>query len=100
MMKPGARVIVISRGGIVEENALGEALKSGHLAGAGIDATEVEPLPKDSPLWDQENIILTQHASALTPELFEGRRLVFIDNLRRFIKGVPLQNICDKKLGY
>jgi len=92
-MKRGSRVIVISRGGIVDEDALADAIADGHLAGAGLDATEIEPLPKGSPLWDQEQIIITQHASALTPELYEGRRVVFIDNLRRFVNGEPLEHI-------
>ena len=100
LMRRGARIIVISRGGIVVEDALAAALADGHLAGAGIDATEVEPLPADSPLWDQENIIITQHASALTPEMYEGRRQVFIENLRRFIAGEPLENVCDMQAGY
>ena len=100
LMKPGSYVVIISRGGIVEEQALADALASGHLAGAGIDATEVEPLPQDSPLWDLENVMLTQHASALSPELYEGRRQVFKDNLARFLKGETLQHICDKSAGY
>ena len=99
-MKRGSRIIVISRGGIVDEDALADAIADGHLAGAGLDATEIEPLPKGSPLWDQENIIITQHASALTPELYEGRRLVFINNLRRFVNDEPLEHICDKTAGY
>jgi phosphoglycerate dehydrogenase-like enzyme len=99
-MKRGSRIIVISRGGIVDEDALADAIADGHLAGAGLDATEIEPLPKGSTLWDQENMIITQHASALTPELYEGRRLVFIDNLRRFVNDEPLQHICDKSAGY
>ncbi len=100
LMKPGSWVVIISRGGIVVEQALAEALSSGHLAGAGIDATEVEPLPQGSPLWDLENVMLTQHASALSPELYEGRRQVFRDNLSRFLAGEPLQHLCDMKAGY
>ena len=100
LMKPGSYVVIISRGGIVEEQALADALASGHLAGAGIDATEVEPLPQDSPLWDLENVMLTQHASALSPELYEGRRQVFKDNLARFLNGEPLRHVCDKSAGY
>ena len=100
LMKPGSHVVIISRGGIIEEQALADALASGHLAGAGIDATEIEPLPQDSPLWDLENVMLTQHASALSPELYEGRRQVFKDNLVRFLNGEPLEHVCDKGAGY
>ena len=100
LMKSDAYVINTARGPIVDEDALADAIADGHLAGAGLDATEIEPLPKRSPLWDQENIIITQHASALTPELYEGRRLVFINNLRRFVNDEPLEHICDKTAGY
>ena len=100
LMKPGSYLIVVSRGGIVDEDALSDALKSGRLAGAGIDATEVEPLPQGSPLWDLDNVILTSHVSALSPELYEGRRQIFRDNLHRFIDGEPLLHVCDKNAGF
>ena len=100
LMRPGSYVVVVSRGGIVDEGALADALSSGHLAGAALDATEVEPLPDESPLWDMDNVIITSHVSALSPELYEGRRQIFRDNLRRFIGGQPLQNLCDKQAGY
>ena len=100
LMKPGSYVVIISRGGIVEEAALSDALASSHLAGAGIDATEIEPLPQGSPLWDLENVMITQHASALSPELYEGRRQVFKDNLAKFLNGEPLEHVCDKSAGY
>ncbi|MCY3800677.1 MAG: D-2-hydroxyacid dehydrogenase [Chloroflexi bacterium] len=94
LMKPGANVIAISRGGIVDEEALAAALESGRLAGAALDVTEVEPLPTDSPLWDLENLILSPHASALTPAMYEGRRQIFRENLRRFIEDKPLAFVC------
>ena len=100
MMPNGSYIVVISRGGIVDEDALANAIKSGHLAGAGIDATEIEPLPQDSPLWDLEEVFISPHASALTPELYEGRREAFRSNLRRFLAGQPLEGMCDQTLGY
>lgn len=100
LMKPGARLVVISRGGIVDEGALAEALRAGRLAGAALDATEVEPLPPESPLWGLPNVILSPHASALSPELYAGRRRIFIDNLRRFLAGQPLAFVCDLRRGY
>ena len=62
-MKPGSYVVAVSRGGIVDEPALIEALKSGHLAGAGLDVTAVVPLPADDPLWDAPNLLITPHDS-------------------------------------
>jgi phosphoglycerate dehydrogenase-like enzyme len=100
LMKRTAHVIVLSRGGIVDEPALIEALQSGQIAGAGIDAPVDEPLPPDSPLWDMENVVLSPHSSALTPEMWEGRKEVFRENLRRFMAGEPLQYVVDKKAGF
>lgn len=99
-MKPDAYLIVVSRGGIVEENALAAALREGRLAGAGLDVTEVEPLPADSPLWDAPNIIITPHTAGASSE--KERRCVEIlrDNLERFAKGEELNNLVDKRLGY
>ncbi len=100
IMKPSAHLIVISRGGIVDEQALAEAVRSGKLAGAGLDATDPEPPAPDSPLWDTPNIVLTPHASALTPSLYIGRREVFKENLRRYLAGEPFLYVCDKRAGY
>ena len=100
LMSKGSYIVIISRGGIVDEDALADAVKSGHLAGAGIDATEVEPLPQESPLWDLDEVFISPHASALTPELYEGRREAFRSNLRRFLAGEPLEGLCDQTAGY
>ncbi len=100
LMREGSYVVVISRGGIVDEDALADAISSGHLAGAGVDATEVEPLPSDSPLWGLDEVFISPHASALTPELYEGRREAFRSNLRRFLSGEPLEAVCDKRAGF
>ena len=100
LMKPTSHLIIISRGGIVDEDALYDALKSGRIAGAGIDAFEVEPLPKDSPWWDLENVIISPHASALTVEMWEGRRQIFKENLRRFVANEPFIYVCDKRAGF
>ncbi len=99
LMKPTAHLIVISRGGIVDEQALAVAVRSGKLAGAGLDATDPEPPAPDSPLWATPNIVLSPHASALTPSLFIGRREVFKENLRRYLAGEPFLYVCDKKTG-
>lgn len=100
LMPEGSYIIVISRGAIVDEEAMCDALESGYLAGAAVDATAVEPLVDDSRLWTLPNVILTPHSSALTPELYEMRRQAFKANLRKFAAGEPLENICNKTLGF
>ncbi len=99
-MRRDAYLIIVSRGGIVEENALADALRSNHLAGAALDVTEQEPLPPGCPLWELPNVIITPHlAGASGPK---ERRCVEIlrDNLIRYARGEPLLNVVDKRLGY
>ena len=100
LLKPSSYVIVISRGGIVDEDALADALQDGRLAGAGIDATAIEPLPQESRLWTLDNVVLSPHASALTPQMYEGRRQVFRENMRRFLNNEPFLYVCDKRAGF
>ena len=100
LLKDSAYLIVISRGGIVDEDALADALQDGRLAGAGIDATEIEPLPQESPLWGLDNVVLSPHASALTPQMYEGRRQIFRENMRRFLGNEPFLYVCDKRAGF
>lgn len=100
LLKPSSYVIVISRGGIVDEDALADALQEGRLAGAGIDATAIEPLPQESRLWTLDNVVLSPHASALTPEMYEGRREIFRENMRRFLNNEPFLYVCDKRAGF
>lgn len=99
-LKKGAFVIIISRGGIVDEWALAEAVESGHLGGAGVDALEPEPPAPDNPLWTTKNVLISPHASAYTPGLYFGRREVFKENLRRYLRGDDFLYVCDKELGY
>jgi phosphoglycerate dehydrogenase-like enzyme len=99
-MKPGAYLINIARGRIVDTDALVKALESGRLAGACLDVTDPEPLPEGHPLWKQKNVIITPHVAA-DGELTEERSAaVFAENLRRFGAGEPLLNCVDKKAGY
>ena len=100
LMKPTARVIIISRGGVVDEDALYDALANRRIAGAGIDAFETEPLAPDSRWWDLKNVIISPHASALTVEMWEGRREIFRENLRRFLANEPFIYVCDKRAGF
>lgn len=100
LLPPRAYLIVVSRGGIVDEDALIEALVSGRLAGAGLDVTAVEPLPPESRLWDAPNLLISPHSSALTPEMWAGRLEIFKENLRRFMDGKPFLYVVDKEAGY
>ena len=100
LMKKGSYIIVISRGGIVDENALVQLLVSGHFAGAALDSLAEEPPPKHSKIWDVENLILSQHSSALTPDMYDKRRVIYKENLRRFLIGEPLFDVCNKNEGF
>jgi phosphoglycerate dehydrogenase-like enzyme len=99
-MKPTARFVNVGRGATVVEAALVEALTSGAIAGAALDVYEVEPLPAESALWDMENVIVCPHMSGDV----EGTELdfaaVFYDNLHRYLRGEPLHNVVDKRLGF
>ena len=99
-VRPGAYVIDVSRGGILDAGALLAALDEGRLAGAALDVFATEPLPPESPLWRREDVIVTPHSSAV----FEGwqRRSfeMFLDNLARFRAGEPLANVVDPVRGY
>jgi len=95
-MKPGVFITIMSRGGIVDEEALIDALRSGHVAGAGIDAVAQEPMPADSPFWDMPNVIISPHVSAHSPQLWLRRGQIFKDNLKRYLDGEPLLYVCNK----
>ncbi len=99
-LKQGSHLIVISRGGIVDEAAVVEGLRSGSIAGAGFDAVETEPLPDGSPLWDMPNVLISPHVSGDSPQTWERRYRIFKDNLARYLKGDPLLHICDKRAGF
>lgn len=99
-MKPDSLLINVARGPVVVESALVEALESGHLAGAGLDVTEVEPLPPSSRLWELPNVIITPHVGAQSRTRYDDATNLFCDNLRRFLAGGPLRNLVDKQLGF
>jgi len=99
-MKKTAYLINVSRGRIVQENMLIQALKQKWIAGAGLDTFEEEPLPKTSELWTLKNVIITPHVAGQTPYYMERLTEIFIENLRRFMQNQPLINVVDKKLGY
>jgi phosphoglycerate dehydrogenase-like enzyme len=99
-MKPSSHVICYSRGGIIDDEALLTALREGWIAGAGLDAHGIEPLPRHSPFWDLENVIITPHNGATTAATRRRGVDIFVDNLGRFLAGEPLTNVVDKSLGY
>ena len=100
-MKQGAYLVNVGRGKVVDEGALIEALRSGHLSGAALDVFEEEPLPEGSPLWDLENVIISPHSTASVPGLTNELLVeLFCNNLRRYLNGEPLINELDKKLLY
>ncbi len=96
----GALVVNVGRGGTLDENALFDALVSGHLGGAALDVFETEPLPDESPLWTAPGLLVSPHI-ARSPETppyrWEG---LFVENLRRFVGGEPLLNVVDREAGY
>ena len=97
--KEGAYFINIGRGGTIVTDALHEALTSGHLAGAGLDVTDPEPLPPDHPMWQMSNVIITPHVSAGGFDR-EWLRFVIEENLRRYVAGDTLLNQVDPTRGY
>ena len=99
-MKPGALLVNVARGQVLDQDALIEALESGHLAGAVLDVATPEPLPAGNPLWTAPNLILSPHNAANVDA--ENSRLVdlFIANLRRYLANEALINIYDPKAGY
>jgi len=99
-MKNSAYLINISRGAVIDEKALIEALKKGHIAGAALDVFEQEPLPPESPLWKLPNVILSPHISAATPSYNDRATALFAENLRRYLAGEELLNVVDKRIGY
>jgi phosphoglycerate dehydrogenase-like enzyme len=99
-MKPGAYFYNVGRGQTVDQPALIEALRSGRIAGAGLDVTDPEPLPPDSALWSEPGVVITAHSAGRTPRSYERFESLLLDNLARFSEGRPLLNVVDKAAGY
>lgn len=94
-MKPEAYLINVARGPIVREDALLDALRSGRIAGAALDVFDQEPLPAESPLWEMENVIVTPHNSGASPHTLERGARIFIESLRRYASGEPLDHLVE-----
>ena len=99
-MKPTAWIMNIGRGAIVDEPAMIDALQAKRIAGAALDVFTTEPLPKESPLWALENVIITPHHSGSSPRASERTLKLFAENLRRYKAGEPLINRVDFEAGY
>ena len=100
LMKDGVYMINVSRGKIVQTDALVAALESGKVRGAGLDVTNPEPLPKDHPLWKMDSVIITPHVATLS-DISNNRRIKLLrENIERFVTGRQLRNMVNKKVQY
>jgi len=100
LLKPTAYLINVGRGRVVVEKALLDALSCGRIAGAYLDAFAEEPLPAEHPFWALDNVRIVPHDSHSSPYIGDRMVELFCDNLRRYLTGQPLHNICDPARGY
>lgn len=100
VLKPGSYFISVGRGRSTVTDDLVAALQSGQLAGAGLDVTDPEPLPKGHPLWRIPNVIITPHNSSTSDRAQERRWIVIRENLRRYIAGEKMLNLVNIEKGY
>jgi phosphoglycerate dehydrogenase-like enzyme len=99
-LKPGAILVNLARGPVLDQAALCQALHGGRLAGAVLDVAEPEPLPAGHPLWDAPNLVISPHNAANVPTENELLVELFAENLRRYIDGRPLRNVYEPERGY
>jgi len=100
MLRSGAVVVNVARGGVLDEDALADALRAGRLRGAGLDVFTREPLPADSPLWALSNVLVLPHVSGASHRFWRRQTDLITENLRRYAAGEPLLNTVDKRAGY
>lgn len=100
LMKPTAYLINVTRGGIIDEDALVAALEAGQIAGAALDVTEIEPLPAESSLWDAPNLLLTPHRAGASQHRPQVVVRFFQEQLQRYLTGERPRNVIDKRRGY
>jgi phosphoglycerate dehydrogenase-like enzyme len=93
-------VINVSRGALIDEPALIEALREWRIAGAALDVFQEEPLGAESPLWELPNLLITPHTAGLTDQVWERHYLLIRENFERFVTGKPLLGLVDKRRGY
>jgi phosphoglycerate dehydrogenase-like enzyme len=102
VMKPNALIINVGRGPVIDESALVRALVNRRIAGAALDVFEQEPLPRDSPLWGMENVLISPHSADRTvePDWVQSTVGLFVENFHRYRNGQALENLVDKRAGY
>ena len=100
VMKPGAVLLNIGRGQLIDTDTLVDALAAGRLGGAALDVTNPEPLPAEHPLWTLPNVLITPHIAGSYPGYDIDAAELFLANLRRFLAGEELMNLVDKVAGY
>jgi phosphoglycerate dehydrogenase-like enzyme len=100
LLSPSAIIVNVARGAVIDEAELIRALRSGGIKGAALDVFETEPLPVDSELWELPNVLVSPHSASTVGS--ENERIVdlFLDNLHRFLGGMPLRNRFDPDRGY
>ena len=99
-LKEGVLIVNVGRGSAIDQPALVAALREGRVAGAGLDVTTPEPLPKENPLWSAPNVIITSHSMNVFDRKNERRFDLFADNFARLVAGQDLQNLVDHERGY
>ena len=99
-MKKTAWLLNFGRGALIDDAALVAAAKAGTIAGAILDVFRQEPLPKEDPFWRTENILVLPHIGGLHPARDSMVAALLVENLRRFLDGVPLKEVVDRKAGY
>ena len=102
LMPEGSYIVNVGRGSAIDEDALAEALESGHLAGAALDVFQTEPLPEGNRLWKTKNLLITPHvAGNMTLPYTKDKNVnMFLEDLENFTKGAQLHYLVDKNLGY
>ncbi len=99
-LNPGAIVVNVARGAVIDEAALVRALETRRLGGAVLDVFNTEPLPPDSPFWSLPNVVVSPHSSGFRATHWDDVLDLFTDNLRRWLRGKPLRNLVDPAAGY
>jgi D-2-hydroxyacid dehydrogenase (NADP+) len=100
LMKSSAYIVCVTRGGIINTEAVTRAIEEKEIAGAGLDVTDPEPLPEDHALWAYDNVIITPHASGHSPKAGPRMFELFCENVRRFVGGRDLLNVVDLEMQY
>jgi D-2-hydroxyacid dehydrogenase (NADP+) len=100
LLKKSAYFVAVSRGKVYNTDALVKALDSRQLAGAGLDVTNPEPLPKEHALWKFDNVVITPHIAGQSDNVSARQMALFKENIARFVHGQPLMNVVDKQKGY